>query len=847
MKKLAIFTVTLLIALTSLAGKPIVIKGKIDNCKNPNNSYIRKEWFNSKTLQDQSKNFDFSIADDGTFRVKLTETDDYYVRYWIYLGNEHTHLDLIAGDSIYMTVNGVSFDESIKYSGQGAGRNNYRRDVYLQFWQPDAVRRVNYEYEVTDFLAALNALTTNKLDLLNKYTSSGEIDSSYYAFEKSVILADRAYLIVEHNSIHRNHKKASRTVTAQFKSMINAVDFTNDHLLQYDYFKSLVANLPRYIVETGTGKSTENLNDEIGFAKSHFSPTMFQYFALEFIRGQMRKTGNLGEKRALLSFFSQQFTEPNLKREIQIQRSYVNRKGGMYGDLFEATVIVTLFIIGFALILLLILRLFKIDSFRNTKINISLWMKVVFYLGVCFLAFAYIVEHHVPSKAFVGVLLWLGVFLAHTYILIPKYALNRDYLRYGAYLVAGALFFDLGAFLCEPNPNFTEFILICAIVYGALIALSWTSFYIHLLASRKSTFKSLSKDGLINLELAINIIVIYFINFAFIGNEVGRSTFLNEALVFYSALFLFYFHTFYSFPRYFNKEKIVQFVGINLGILLGASIGMIVLDGFLSQNSLQGKGIDKSLVELISLRNIRADILLLFTAILIPSFIYFAVKERFKKLDTDGFNLYRKKEAELAQLKAQVNPHFLFNTLNTLYAFALKEGSEKTAECIAKLANLMRFMLDDMEKETILLEREVSYIQDYVKLQSIRSAVEHNIAINVDIEEGQSYVIAPMLLIPFVENAFKHGMNPNNVSHLKIDITGKGNQIQFVIENSTDDSFEAYYKEKGFGIGIENVKSRLKYIYPNRHNISIARTNGKFIVILSVETESMATTVNQQI
>jgi sensor histidine kinase YesM len=374
-----------------------------------------------------------------------------------------------------------------------------------------------------------------------------------------------------------------------------------------------------------------------------------------------------------------------------------------------------------------------------------------------------------------------------------------------------------------------------------LILLSWISFYVHLVTSEKTTFNRLTKEGYLNIELAVNIIVIYFINFAFVGNESGRSIFLSEALVFYSVLFLFYFHTFYSFPRYFSKEKIVQFIGINLGILLGASIGMIVLDGVLSQNALQGKGIEKSLFELISLKNIRADVLLLFTATLIPSFIYYTIKERFRKMDTAGFSLYRQKEAELAQLKAQVNPHFLFNTLNTLYAFALKEGSEKTAECIAKLANLMRFMLDDMEKETILLEREVSYIQDYVKLQSIRSAVEHDITINVDIEEGQSYSIAPMLLIPFVENAFKHGMNPNKLSHLKIDITGKGNQIQFVIENSTDDSFEAYYKEKGFGIGIENVKNRLKYIYPNRHNISIARTNGKFIVILSVETESIAT------
>ena len=128
----------------------------------------------------------------------------------------------------------------------------------------------------------------------------------------------------------------------------------------------------------------------------------------------------------------------------------------------------------------------------------------------------------------------------------------------------------------------------------------------------------------------------------------------------------------------------------------------------------------------------------------------------------------------------------------------------------------------------------IIYIQDYIKLQSIRSAVEHDISISIEIDPEKSYSIAPMLLIPFVENAFKHGVNPNKISQLRIDITAKDDKIQFVIENSLDDDFEAYYKEKGFGIGIENVKSRLEHIYPKRHMISIAKTKDKFIVIVSI-------------
>ena len=835
MKKL-LFTILAILMVTILvAQKPIIINGKIDNCSNRDISYIQKQWFDDKTLQPESKNFDFSIAEDGTFRVKIAETDDYYVRYWIHLGNEYTHLDLIAGDSISMTVNGLSFDESIKYSGLGAGRNNYRRDVYLQFWEQDVTTRILYVNDTERFLAGLNSLFDRKLELLNKYWLSGDIDSSYYKVNKAVILNDRANVVLNHNSMHHTHKKATGSVARQLASIIDAADFSDDYMLQHSNFRELVLGLPHYMAELNSVTDNVGLKSEIDYANAHFTNAMKLYFDREIIRSYIAKSHSQSEKRALLSNFSQQFSEPVLKKEIQQQRWNLTRNQGINSNMFKGIIAAIAFFIGFIAVLFVIVKLIKITSFRSTNINISLWLKVAFYLIIFLTVWAYIEHHQVQSKAFVGVLLWLGIFLAHTYLMIPKYALVRDYQRYFTMLGFGFIVYFLGAFICEPIPNSTEFILTGSIFYGALVILSWTSFYIHLLASRKSTFKGLVRDGYLNRELASNIVVVYFINLFFVAGNTNYSGILGAALLFYPTLLLFYFHAFYSFPRYFSKTKAIQFVQINVAILIVASIGMIVFDGFQSKAALHDLEIEKSLFDLFSLQNIRIDILLLFAAILIPSYTYYTIKERFQKLDTVGFSLYRKKEAELAQLKAQVNPHFLFNTLNTLYAFALKEGSEKTAECIAKLANLMRFMLDDMEKESILLQREVSYIQDYVKLQSIRSAVEHDIAITIDIDEEQGYSIAPMLLIPFVENAFKHGMNPNQVSHLKIDITGKGNKIQFVIENSIDENFETYYKEKGFGIGIENVKSRLKHIYPNRHNISIAKTNGKFIVILSIE------------
>jgi hypothetical protein len=838
MKKLLFLTVALLSVLISVAQKPIIIEGKIENCSNRNNSYIEKRWFNSKTLQQESKNFDFSIAEDGTFRIKITETDDYYVRYWIRLGDEDTHLDLIAGDSIYMTVNSLSFDESIKYTGRGAGRNNYRRDVYLQFWERDITMQVIYRQDIESFLSALNALFDRKLELLDRYRLSGDIDSSYYKVNKAVILNDRANQVLTHNSMHHNHKKATGSVARQLASIIDAADFSDDHMLQHSNFRELVVGLPAYLMETGALKTEGTLKSEIDYANTHYTNAIKLYFDRERIQNYIYKSHSLSEKRALLTFFDDQFNEPVLKKEIQQQRWSLTRNQGINSNMFQGILAAIAFFIGFIAVLFVIVKLIKITSIRRININISLWLKIGFYLIVFFIISAYMTSNQSSPKSLVGILLWLGVFLVHTYLLIPRYAWDSKYLRYFQALGAAYLVSIAGLYLCEQDMNLAQLVLVTSCIWGAIVLLSWISYYLHLLASRKSTLKDIVKNGDLNVELACNLVLMFFINLIFVA-AVGNYRILNQALPFYAVILLFYFHTFYSFPRFFSKEKAVQFVGINAIILLIVSVGMIIVDGIQSRSALNELGIEGGLFDLFSLKNIRADILLLFTTVLIPSFVYYSIKERFRKLDTTGFSLYRKKEAELAQLRSQVNPHFLFNTLNTLYAFALKEGSEKTAECIAKLANLMRFMLDDMEKESILLQREVSYIQDYVKLQSIRSAVEHDITITVDIEEEQGYSIAPMLLIPFVENAFKHGMNPNNVSHLKIDITGKGNQIQFVIENSIDENFEAYYKEKGFGIGIENVKSRLKHIYPNRHNISIAKTNDKFIVILTIETSAI--------
>jgi hypothetical protein len=541
----------------------------------------------------------------------------------------------------------------------------------------------------------------------------------------------------------------------------------------------------------------------------------------------------VSEKVALLNFFESQFNEPVLEKEIRIQKNMLSEIGFVNSEIFRMTLFTIFWFLVLVAFVFLITKIIQYSIKRGVKINISLWLKVVFYLIVLFVSIVFITQNQGLRGIFI-VFVSVGIFLVHTYVLIPRFAINKRWPWYALLLCASLSVFVVGLFISGNHQNAPSTFLLLTDFFLGLVLLSWISYYIHQMASGKSTFTNLIKNGELNPELAIHLLIVLLVNSVFVASNQDVVN-VNQALFFYTIMFLFYFHAFFTFPRFFRKDKVFVFIGINGVILLIISTVIVSIDIVNSQQALKALGIEKTLTELFSWLIVRLDLILVFLLILIPSFAYYFIKNQFKKLEVSGFKMYRKKEAELAQLRSQVNPHFLFNTLNTLYAFALKEGSEKTAECIAKLANLMRFMLDDMEKESILLQREISYIQDYVKLQSIRSAVEHEISITIDIEPEEGYSIAPMLLIPFVENAFKHAMNPNKVSMLKIDVTGRDHKIQFVIENSIDENFKTYYKEKGFGIGIENVKSRLQYIYPNRHNISIAKTKDKFLVILSIE------------
>jgi hypothetical protein len=191
--------------------------------------------------------------------------------------------------------------------------------------------------------------------------------------------------------------------------------------------------------------------------------------------------------------------------------------------------------------------------------------------------------------------------------------------------------------------------------------------------------------------------------------------------------------------------------------------------------------------------------------------------------------------ADLQFLRSQINPHFLFNALNTLYGTALKEGSTHTAEGIQKLGDMMRFMLHENNQDAIPMANEIKYLENYIALQKLRTQSSPDIIIEDNIEGTTCHHnIAPMLLIPFVENAFKHGISLNEQSFIHINLTCTESNICFEVRNSVHDRPVNDPEQNRSGIGLKNVKERLQLIYPHKHEITITNNNHEFLVRLII-------------
>lgn len=189
-------------------------------------------------------------------------------------------------------------------------------------------------------------------------------------------------------------------------------------------------------------------------------------------------------------------------------------------------------------------------------------------------------------------------------------------------------------------------------------------------------------------------------------------------------------------------------------------------------------------------------------------------------------------KSELSFLRSQVSPHFMFNVLNNILALA-RLKSDQLEPTIFKLSTLMRYMLYETDEEKVLLKKEIDYLNSYIDLQKQR--VGGKVKLDVNIPQAEAYhEIAPMLLIPFIENAFKHGTGHIKNAQIDINMHVEHNMLNFVVRNKYDASETNESKDKTSGIGLTNVIRRLNLLYKDKHDLLITKEDGWFVVSLQI-------------
>jgi two-component system, LytTR family, sensor kinase len=214
----------------------------------------------------------------------------------------------------------------------------------------------------------------------------------------------------------------------------------------------------------------------------------------------------------------------------------------------------------------------------------------------------------------------------------------------------------------------------------------------------------------------------------------------------------------------------------------------------------------------------------------ISGFFFFLLENWFETQKLARENL----KSELALLKNQINPHFLFNTLNNIDSL-IKSNAEKASHTLLKLSEILRYMIYDTNVEKVQLADEIRHIESYMELQKLQFANSELVSLTVQGNPG-NIPVAPMLFIPFVENAFKHCTDKGTPNAIKLKFTISDRQIQFESDNLSDNT-RRINKDEASGVGLNNVRRRLELIYPGRHTLVIKEDNNTFNATLTVNTD----------
>ena len=326
-------------------------------------------------------------------------------------------------------------------------------------------------------------------------------------------------------------------------------------------------------------------------------------------------------------------------------------------------------------------------------------------------------------------------------------------------------------------------------------------------------------------------------------DEVGMKSFVIYQMgvsvnrIFLQMLFCYPF-IYLLIPRFFQKKKYAAF-SISLALLLLAMYWITYID-YLYIWTDRSSPIFFDIPGIRPLTPFQAKYFSVYsnihcTGTFVAASIMLAVKyykNWFNKERENETLIYQNSRAELQLLKAQVHPHFLFNTLNNIYALML-DDSPKAITVLNELSGMLRYMTDEGTGSLVPLSKEIKMLLDYIGLEKIRYGDRLDMITDIKLDENQDLLIAPLLMIPFVENSFKHGAS-NAMDHAKIflQISTEQNHLAFKIRNDVNPIPER--SNERIKIGLKNVKKRLQILYPDKHSLHFNEMNGIFTVTMII-------------
>lgn len=292
----------------------------------------------------------------------------------------------------------------------------------------------------------------------------------------------------------------------------------------------------------------------------------------------------------------------------------------------------------------------------------------------------------------------------------------------------------------------------------------------------------------------------------------------------------FYLFYFLLFPKYLQQKKFLLSIIYGLLIAIGAAvIGYVLIRYFIESGSITdmdkgGKNGRSTAVRTIIVMTFIGSICGMI-AFVLKGFITWFNEIKLKELLRE-----KNYEMEMALIKSKLDPHLLFNTINNIDALILKDAVA-ASDYLNKLSDIMRFMLYETKADKILLSKEIEYIAKYIALQKIRTANENYTHFTVTGSTGNK-LIAPMVFIPFIENAFKHTNNKKLENAITINISIEEETIQLVCENRFDGKLKV--KQFDSGLGNELIQKRLNLLYPEKHTLEVHKTNQLYSVNLTI-------------